>query len=83
MFSTEASTLSDFIGFVCDLCGQVWTLDKRTRATMKFDQNEYCDLPSYRMDVCPHCIAAPPNMIPVSKRAKRVKEDPDATQPGR
>jgi hypothetical protein len=48
--------VSTFKGFVCDVCGNVWTLDKRTRVKMMFERNL---LGPFTKDVCPNCLVPP------------------------
>jgi hypothetical protein len=59
--------MTDFIGFKCDSCGNVWTREERTRVTQKFEYTSYCDLGTYFKDLCPKCIVAPFDWTP-SKR---------------
>ncbi len=74
--------MSDFIGFVCDTCGNVWPLSHRTRVTMRFEQNEYCSLGVYTKDACPNCIVPPFDWNPVPTRKRRIVADITAEPTG-
>ena len=50
--------MSDFSGFQCNECNQVWTLELRTRVTMKFEENAFCELGTWIRDLCPVCIGS-------------------------
>ncbi len=67
--------MSHFDAFICDTCGDVWGVEKRTRVTMKFEQTEFCNLGQYWRDLCPKCIIAPFDWNPTATRKKKTRGD--------
>jgi hypothetical protein len=74
--------MSEFNGFICDSCGDVWIIDKRTRVTMKFEATEFCNLGSYWKDLCPRCIIDPIGWIPSKKRKTNEPSIPEGFATG-
>ncbi len=75
--------MADFIGFKCDACGEVWDIDKRTRVYLRYEATQYCDLGTYKRDLCPRCVAPPFDWEPLRSktRAKEPRQPEPTTAP--